>query len=184
MRSCSARFANGVPGDQTALKFYAEFVRPGETCFDIGANRGNRTKVFKMLGARVIAVEPQCGCAALLRSAFSEDSSVTVVESACGDARGRAQLRIATYDTISSLSADWISAVKAAGRFGDAEWNEVADVAVTTLDSLICTYGDPVFIKIDVEGSEVDVLRGLTRPIRQVRKLVGSGYLRSNFAAI
>ena len=151
--------------DQKALQFYSEFIRPGETCFDIGANCGNRTKVFKMLGARVIAVEPQCRCASLLRSAFGKDSSVTVVESACSDYHGRAEIKIASSHTVSSLSADWISAVKKTGRFGNIEWQEVADVAVTTLDSLICTYGDPVFIKIDVEGSEVDVLRGLTRTV-------------------
>jgi FkbM family methyltransferase len=119
-----------------------------------------------MLGARVVAVEPQSRCAALLRSAFGKDSSVTVVESACGDYQGRAQMQIASYDTVSSLSKDWISAVKATGRFGDIEWHELADVAVTTLDSLIRTYGDPAFIKIDVEGSEVNVLRGLSKPVR------------------
>jgi FkbM family methyltransferase len=152
--------------DQEALNFYSQFIRPDEICFDIGANHGNRTKVFKKLGARVVAVEPQRDCAAFLRGAFRNDSSVTVVESACSDYQGRAQLQIASYDTVSSLSAAWISAVKTTGRFGHIEWNRAADVEVTTLDSLILTHGDPVFIKIDVEGSEVDVLRGLTKPVR------------------
>ncbi len=151
--------------DQRALQFYSEFIRPGETCFDIGANRGNRTKVFKMLGARVIAVEPQRRCASLLRSAFGKNSSVTVVESACSDYQGRAEMKIASSDTVSSMSADWISAVNTTGRFGDMRWKEKADVAVTTLDDLLCTYGNPTFIKIDVEGSEVNVLRGLTKPV-------------------
>ncbi len=88
-------------GDQEASHFYSQFIRPGEICFDIGANHGNRTKVFNMLGARVIAVEPQRDCVALLRSAFHNDSSVTVIESACGDRQGRAQLQIASYDTVS-----------------------------------------------------------------------------------
>jgi len=35
---------------------------------------------------------------------------------------------------------------------------------VTTLDLLMAEYGVPVFIKIDVEGFERAVLRGMTRP--------------------
>ena len=37
---------------------------------------------------------------------------------------------------------------------------------VTTLDDLIAAHGEPAFCKIDVEGFEADVLRGLSRPLR------------------
>ena len=36
----------------------------------------------------------------------------------------------------------------------------------TTLERLFATYGIPYFVKIDVEGYEVNVLRGLNRPVR------------------
>jgi hypothetical protein len=39
---------------------------------------------------------------------------------------------------------------------------------VTTLDALIDRYGTPAFCKIDVEGYEEAVLRGLSRPIPAV----------------
>jgi hypothetical protein len=42
----------------------------------------------------------------------------------------------------------------------------LVEVAVTTLDDLIKSYGEPAFCKIDVEGFEEDVLAGLTRPLR------------------
>ena len=38
-------------------------------------------------------------------------------------------------------------------------------VPVTTLDALIQQYGKPAFCKIDVEGAELDVLRGLSQPL-------------------
>ena len=37
---------------------------------------------------------------------------------------------------------------------------------MTTVDDLIERYGEPAFCKIDVEGFEVDVLSGLSRPLR------------------
>ena len=39
------------------------------------------------------------------------------------------------------------------------------DVEVTTLDRLIAIYGAPTFCKIDVEGSELQVLEGLTEAL-------------------
>ena len=48
------------------------------------------------------------------------------------------------------------------------EWADHAVVPVTTLDALIDRYGLPAFCKIDVEGFEEAVVRGLSRPIPSV----------------
>jgi hypothetical protein len=50
-------------------------------------------------------------------------------------------------------------------RFKGEEWNETEQVVIDTLDNLIAKYGLPKFIKIDVEGFELDVLKGLTNPV-------------------
>jgi hypothetical protein len=47
-------------------------------------------------------------------------------------------------------------------------WDTKVIVPVTTLDRLIEEYGQPAFCKIDVEGFEFEVLKGLSRPIRVV----------------
>ena len=39
---------------------------------------------------------------------------------------------------------------------------------MTTLDKLIEEYGNPVFIKIDVEGFEFEVLKGLSKPVKML----------------
>ena len=38
-------------------------------------------------------------------------------------------------------------------------------VESTTLEDLIASYGRPLFIKIDVEGYELNVIRGLRQPV-------------------
>jgi FkbM family methyltransferase len=138
-------------------------VPPDGLCFDVGANIGERTELFVALGARVVAVEPQAECAATLRRRFGE--RIELVELALGSEPGNAEMLLADYHTLSSLSPEWVEAVQKSGRFADFEWGERVAVPVTTLDELIRRFGVPDFCKIDVEGYELEVLLGLSQPV-------------------
>lgn len=155
--------------DNDRLKLYSSFLTSGDLCFDIGANLGNRTKIFaKIVGSSgcVVSVEPQPYCMGILERAFCGLSQVTLEEKAIGDVPGRANMYISNENTLSSLSDAWINSVKSSKRFGDdTRWDRTIDVQVITLDSLIEKYGVPAFIKVDVEGFEREVVAGLTRQI-------------------
>jgi hypothetical protein len=64
------------------------------------------------------------------------------------------------------MSSDWMSSVSTDRSFARVRWDRTVEVEVSTLDDLIARHGEPVFCKIDVEGFEVDVLAGLSRPLR------------------
>jgi FkbM family methyltransferase len=157
----------GVPGKhRRAMRLYGEFLGPGDVAFDIGAHVGGRVRVWRHLGARVVAVEPQPDCLRVLRLLYGRDRDVAIVPGAAGAVRGKAQLALSSATpTVSSMSSDWIRSVTADSSFARVRWDRSAEVAVTTLDDLIAAHGVPAFCKIDVEGFEADVLAGLTRPV-------------------
>ncbi len=152
--------------DQKLFDFYKQFISEGVLVFDVGANMGNRSKVFYTLGARVVAVEPQVSCAEHLISVFRNKTRFHLVNKALGATAGFADMMISNAHTISSLSSGWVQSVKKSGRFAEYEWNQNITVELETLDALIKQYGSPVFVKIDVEGFEDQVLGGLTSPIK------------------
>src|SRR4030095_1106868 len=53
--------------------FYRQFLHPGDLAFDIGAHVGNRIRVFRRIGARVVAVEPQPDFVAVLQRLYGRD---------------------------------------------------------------------------------------------------------------
>ncbi len=144
-------------------RFFSQFVAKGDLCFDVGANVGSRTEIFLRLGARVVSVEPQHPCTEQLRKLFGRCPNVSIVEKALGTHEGFAELAVCDEaPTLSTLFDGWISESCFAN---DYHWTKRERVPLTTLDALIAVYGTPRFCKIDVEGFELQVLRGLTRPI-------------------
>lgn len=158
---------HGIPFRRRRLsQFYARFIRPGDLCFDIGAHVGSRLGAWLPLGARIVAVEPQPDCMALLRRWYGNRPNIILVEQAVGAAPGVAELLVsARTPTVTTLSPDWIEAVRRERGFATVRWDQRLPVPVTTLDALISRHGLPAFCKIDVEGYELEVLKGLSRPI-------------------
>lgn len=145
--------------------FYGSFVTKGDLCFDVGANVGNRITPLLGLGARVVAVEPQESCYRALRTEFG--NKISLVTKGLGEKEELRQFHISNASTISSFSTEWIDEVKK-NRFSEYNWDKTVEVEMTTLDNLIRTYGLPAFIKIDVEGYELEVLKGLTSPVKYI----------------
>jgi FkbM family methyltransferase len=157
--------------DEIRLRFYRQFMAPGNLVFDVGANFGNRTKIFLALGAKVVAFEPQPGCVERLAYVLGKHRRFLLAPSALGEKEGSAELIMSKVHVLSTLSDEWISRTKLSGRFDRWEsWenNERRQVDVSTLELAIERFGLPAFIKIDVEGFELPVLRGLKRPIRAI----------------
>ena len=163
--------------DDKAATFYGGFLRSGDLVFDVGANVGSRTKVFVHLGCRVIAVEPQSFCATVLKRGFGR--RITILNCAISNSIGSAELHVGEAHVLSSMSKDWIRRTIESGRFAGHRWHKTIRVETTTLDAICRKYGCPAFIKIDVEGHEEVVFRGLSVPVR----LLSFEFAAENIAA-
>jgi FkbM family methyltransferase len=144
-------------------RLYAQFVRPGELVFDVGAHVGDRVACFRKLGARVVAVEPQPVVLKVLRLLYGRDRAVAIEPQAVGRVTGNVELKLNLANpTVSSASSAFIEAAAGAPGWEGQAWTRSIRVGVTTLDALIARHGRPSFIKIDVEGFEADALAGLS----------------------
>ncbi len=91
---------------------------------------------------------------------------MTVVQAAVGAAPGRAEMAVSNQASVSSLQPDWVRTMRANNRFGpQTRWDRRITVPVTTLDDLVRAHGRPAFVKVDVEGYELEAAGGLTRPV-------------------
>jgi FkbM family methyltransferase len=143
----------------------AERLRPGMVFYDLGANIG----LFSLLAARLVgptgkvfSFEPDPDTAARLRRniARNEYENTTVIQAGVWSTSGKQIF----------LAADASSPDHGVGKFGaeDAGANGTA-LECVALDDFAGNRPPPDAIKCDVEGAEVEVLRGAANTLRRQR---------------
>lgn len=141
---------------------FVRHVRPGGVVFDVGANAGFFTLLASRLAGEhgsVVAFEPFSGAVGYLRRhvELNDARNVTVIEAAVSDRPGTSHF---------AAGADMST-----GRLTEA--GDVA-VSVVSLDDL-CGRGEipkPNLLKIDVEGEELNVLRGAATILAETKPTI------------
>jgi FkbM family methyltransferase len=170
-----ALFARGVAAYRARMgAFYAQFFQVGDVVFDIGANQGEYAEVFAGEGARVVAVEPNTAFTTRLR-ALARGADIRPVFAAVGDEPGTAVLNVCSYPGLSTLCDPSVEWIQEAPEQETVSWTHALEVPVTTIDLLASDFGEPEYVKIDVEGSEHNVLRGMTFRPRYLSFEFGAG---------
>ena len=140
------------------LGILARLVRPGSTAIDVGANRGIYSYALAKLGAQVESIEPNPALAHFARTMLGRKARVHEV--ALSNVAGAGTLHI-PFDRRSR--PDHLVA-----SLRDRHDRAIAiEVPLRTLDSFGFT--DVSFIKVDVEGGELEVLEGARRTISRDR---------------
>ncbi len=139
------------------FEFYKSLIQEGDIVFDVGANLGNRSFVFLELGAKVVAVEPNPELYKNLNLRFRK--RLTVLNIGLGEENSKILFYIGSNHLVSSFSTEYID--HKTKLHPNLKYSKSISVEVKTLDSLIEQYGMPSFIKIDVEGFEKQVIKGL-----------------------
>lgn len=140
-----------------ALDFLSKSGVENPVVLDIGANIGLYSEAIREIApqATVFAFEPSSIARKKLEERFIGDKSVNVVPLALGIKNSRETL---WSDTPGSGLA---SLTKRRLKHFDIDYSQAESVDVVTLDQWTnSTKVDPNLIKMDVEGHELDVLRG------------------------
>lgn len=148
--------------DHKSQQLYDQFISKNDLVFDIGANLGEKTKIFLKCGARVIAVEPQKACLKKLNERYKSNKNVKIEPFGLSSEKSSATIYTSTLsNAVSTFSKKWQK-----GRFeNEINWDGEELVEMITLEDLIQQHGVPKFCKIDVEGFELEVIKGLKSKI-------------------
>lgn len=142
-------------------------LRPGTVFYDLGANIG----LFSLLAARIVgegghvfSFEPDPEVAARLRRNIERNklSNVTVVEAGIWSSSGK----------MNFLTADLSSPDRGTGQFVSGNNPGGTPTQCVALDDFVAAARPPDGVKCDVEGAEIEALRGAETLLRTSRPWV------------
>ena len=153
---------------QQEIDLLALFISPGSVVVDVGAFIGTHARAFsEFVGVtgKVLAFEPRqaTGIYLIENAKLSVIGNIRVINAALGATEKTVTVQsqcIEIFDNFGALTLEPLE-----GK------NDLAEkVAITTLDAYKLNRLD--FIKIDVEGMELDVLNGARKTLEQCRPVI------------
>lgn len=155
------------------LAIFRNFVRPGSFCVDIGANIGCFTLVLADLcgpAGHVLSVEPSSRIRRRLEAnlALNGLSNVTVLSCALSEnSGGNATLHIPNPEEDNQGAASLFSSHLGSGTLTET-------VTIQSLDDVLASdsHRPCTLIKMDVEGSEMPILKGAKKLLQQDRPVL------------
>ena len=124
--------------------------------FDIGLHLGEDSAYYLQKGFKVVAVDASPDCIAAAEKKFEpylNSGQLTLVNCAVSDVEGDASFNISEESIWSSLNFE------VANRKESVK--ETITVTARGLPSLMDQYGEPLYCKIDIEGSDKNALESL-----------------------
>jgi FkbM family methyltransferase len=149
---------------------------------DVGANTGQYADLVRSLGYRgtVVSFEPQAEASGVLRTRAGRTADWDVRSVALGPTPGTGTLRISRNSVSSSLLDIGDEHVRAAPRSSVVSRE---DVTVSTLDDeLTGVPGRAVWLKLDVQGTELPILMGGTATLARTVAVQSELSLRPLYA--
>ncbi|MFH1308704.1 MAG: FkbM family methyltransferase [Patescibacteria group bacterium] len=158
----------GINGEERFLNDLANYYKKhNNLCvFDIGANVGNYSKmVINKLNSRNIKYglhlfEPTAGCFSELKNNFENNRNIVLNNFALSDSEGNSSI---FYDKEKSGLASLYKRELTKNNILNIEFNKSEKIELKRLDNYIeennIEHID--FIKIDVEGHEINVFKGM-----------------------
>src|SRR6476469_4823234 len=135
-----------------------EYLKPTDIAWDIGANSGTYALHLSRLASQVFAFEPVPHNADILADVKKRAKlrNLTISRLAISDRVGRARMTIPTTGFYGGFYLAQLA------DYGDL------DVELSTVDALIAAgVPEPDLLKCDVEGAELQVLRGAKELIKR-----------------
>ncbi len=152
--------------DEDLIRLAADRVDSKSAVWDVGANCG--VFAFSCAHAReIVAIEADPFlCATLQRSVSLNGVPVAIVSGAVSSSVSLAEFSIASRGRASNFLTYVGGRSQTGGERGRLR------VSTFPLDSLLEYFRPPTLVKIDVEGAEVDVLRGSSRLLYEARPVL------------